>query len=438
MGLHFMNDVYQSNATNPALMSKHRIVVSLPGFYGNLYHSAFSFNDAFTETSDGYSLNLTDVIANLEDENFLQTNFHTDIIGGVVRLNDFQVGATLGLRTSGFAKYTRETMDMFWNGNAGYVGQTVNLAPDFQFSAYSELGISGAYNWQDKVSFGAKVKYLIGISDLSTTDRDNRLDIYTDNEIYQTTFNTDYSINYSGFPALDSSISELADGGIDVYNLENMFPGNSGFAIDLGVSANITDRLSVAASVVDLGSIKWSSNVGSYGSNGSYTYNGLDLFGYVDGDTLNTGELRNDFDEVIDTFTQIIDVQSLNTDSYSTKLPLKIYLSGQYDLGKLTAGVLLYNESFRGKNTLGMALSARKVFGRNYSIGGIYSIRNNRFDNLGINAAAKFGPIQLYMASDNIIPVFQPLNSQNVNFRAGINVAIFSKKEKQEGIIGID
>lgn len=438
LGLHFIDDIYQSNQTNPALMNKQKIVVSLPSLYGNLYHTGFSFNDVFTETSDGFSLDLNKAIPDLKDDNYLQTNFNLDLLGVAVRLNDLQFGLTLGTRTNGFLNYKKEMIDLYWNGNAGYIGETINLAPDFQFTGYSELGISGAYNWQDKVTVGLKLKYLIGISDFSAADRDNKLDIYTSDDAYQTTFTTDYEVNYSGFAALDSSITELVDGGVDLYNRDNLFPGNSGIAIDLGMTANITDKITVAASIVDLGSLNWKANVGSYASQGTYTYEGLDLFTFVDGDTLNTTGLQNELEAIVDTFTQVIDVQPTSTTSYSTKLPTKIYLSGQYDLlDDLTVGALLYNESYHGKNVPGLALSARKSFGSIFTLGGVYSIRNQRFNNFGINAVAKLGPIQLYMASDNVLPIFRPFNSQNVNFRAGINVAILGEKDKKEGFIGL-
>ena len=50
-------------------------------------------------------------------------------------------------------------------------------------------------------------------------------------------------------------------------------------------------------------------------------------------------------------------------------------------------------------------------------------LRNGAFNNIGLHAVLKLGPIQLYGVTDNIISAVRPFNSKSANGRVGLNVA---------------
>ena len=68
LGLHFMNNVWQSNLTNPAISPDQKIIFSFPSGYGNFAHSAIAFNDAIITTSEGVKkIDGARLVAGLED-----------------------------------------------------------------------------------------------------------------------------------------------------------------------------------------------------------------------------------------------------------------------------------------------------------------------------------------------------------------------------------
>jgi len=422
LGLHFVGDIWQASQTNPAMMNEHRLVIALPGAAAGFYHPAFSINDALPTRSGTTFINLDEVIPTLDDNNQLLAGFQGDIIGAAYRFGDFQLGASWSVRGDAYADYTREAIDVLWNGNGGYIGETVNVAAIFQFTAYNEIGISGAYSWRDKISIGAKIKLLNGFSDFSTDREDQILTLETADDVYQSAFSTDYVFRRAGFPIVDGAYDLLR--GLQVYNF-NTQSGNTGLGFDLGLSANVTDKLTLSASVIDLGSLTWKTDTYEYTTRGKFNYGGLDLFSYSSADTLNTTLLTEDLESIADELTDRLEIRDSTEPDYSYTTPLRTrgYLSGTYQLmDDLTLGALFYLENTQLGTQPGFAISGRRPFGKWVTLGASYAMRNGRFNNLGLNATGHFGPLQVYVASDNIAAVVNPYGSKNANLRVGFNL----------------
>jgi len=429
LGTHFMN-VWQSNISNPSLMNKNRITIGLPSVYANLHNTGFSFNDIFEEIpgTDSLRLNMDDAISNLKSDNFLNFQTQVDWFSVGFRTSKFQIGGSFSWKSSFYVNYPKEMLDIFWNGNAKYIGETINIAPDFQAYSYAELGINGAFNITDNITVGARLKYLSGIVDISNDLSKQEATIYTDPQYYQVTLGTNYAFNSSSYPIIDSTITNV--NGNTQFDYFKLFGNNTGIAGDLGLTMRFADNIQLSAGVADLGFINWSSNLRNYKTEGSFTYNGIEFNPLVDNDSLS-------FDAIGDTIVDIFDVQVNQSNiTYKTNLPTKIHISGQYELPmKLTLGLLLYGELYREQFLPAVALSARKEFGDIFSVGGIYAYRNRSPLNLGLNAAVKMGPVQLYLATDNIVPLFSPYNSKNFNGRIGMNILLGKVKKDENGIL---
>lgn len=430
LGLHFMDNVYQSNFTNPGKMSQSRIHVGLPSFVVNYGHNGPTIGGMLTTNDAGESVIDIDAgLAKLKDNNFLKTEFGVETFNVGLRFNKLQVGISHAIRSNFTFGYPRELPEFAFNGNVQYIDQTVDVGPSVNMTVYSELGLHGAYQISDRLSVGARLKILSGVGNVSTGNTE--LNIYTDPEYYQITANTDYEVNSAGvfFDLNIVTTADSTDFDLNAFS-ENasvsdfIFGKNAGIAIDLGAEFKVTDKLTIGASIVDLGNIKWKENASTFTSNGSYTFEGInadDVF--FGGDSL-------DFDGVLDTIVDVLGFEETNS-KYTTNLPTKFYLSGSYDIkDDLTAGAVLYGEVALDKLRPALALSIQKRFGKIFSLGGVYAVRSGRFDNLGLNFGLKLGPIQLYGTSDNVISVFRPLNTKSVNFRMGLNVAIGKKKDK--------
>ena len=409
LGLHFMTDIWQSSKTNPAYTAQSKIHFSLPSTYYNISHTGATYND-FVVTKNGENvLDIGAVIDQMGDQNQLFTSVETETFSISIGVKNLKLSFNHAIKFNAFMDYPKELVQLAWNGNSQFVGQTISIGPDVHAFAYNEFGIGVAAKILN-VSAGARLKILTGIGDLSTER--TKAEVYTDPDIYQLTFNTDYLINTSSFFAYDGSEDFEIDFGKVSFN--DVFASNLGTAIDLGASFRFKN-IDISASIIDLGFISWKSNTVNYHSQGTYKYEGVDISGIIRDDSIS-------FEGALDSIGEVLDFKK-SYKNYSTMLPTKIYLSASYDVGKLwTFGGLFYTELYRGKVYPAFAASARAKFGKMLSIGATYAIRNKTYDNLGLNAIVKLGPVQIFAVTDNLISSFKPYDSRNANLRLGLNL----------------
>ena len=124
----------------------------------------------------------------------------------------------------------------------------------------------------------------------------------------------------------------------------------------------------------------------------------------------------------LDTLREIYNVTETSTE-YSTDLPMRVYLSATYALNeRISLGGLFYTESFREQTFTSAALSANVEVLPILRLGAIYSFRHERYDNLGLNAVVKLGPVQVVAATDNILTAVRLYDSNSANVRVGLNI----------------
>jgi len=295
-------------------------------------------------------------------------------------------------------------------GNGQYVGATIDLAHQMNLTAYNEFALSAAMNFS-KLTVGAKLKYLTGIANASVSN--NALTLFTDSDIYQLTLTSDYTLNTSTIINSNNLSSFQLDFGN--FGSDNLFTKNNGIAVDLGIVYQLNEKTKLSASVIDLGTINWTDNINNYSSKGNATYEGFEFSQFSD-----EGEIA--FSNALDTLEEVFNFSETQNE-YATNLPTKIYLSATYDMNEMwQLGGLFFTEIYQGKTFPMVALSGRAKITDKISVGGIYSARENNFFNLGLNFAVRIGSIELYGASDNILGVFNPYKSSNVNLRTGLNL----------------
>lgn len=412
LGLHFMENVWQSSKTNPAFMTSQKVVFSFPSIFVNHHNTVASYNDVVFEQEGQKVLDLDPVISRMDDYNFVRNNVDVDLVNLSFGTKLWRVSLGHSIKYRSMIGFSRDLVDLGWNGNASLMGRQVDIGPDAISTVYGELSAGFAINLI-KLSVGGRIKLLSGLFDASTGS--SVANVQTDSEYYQTTFTTDYELNIA---------SVASHGGIDDFDfdLDNVSVGdailgkNFGVALDIGVQFRVNEKLTVAASFLDIGQIKWKTNTNNYTSRGTYTYDGLDLNEVIeDGD--------DTFEGLIDTLEQIFDFEE-TSNSYTTALPAKAYFSAQYKVNPiLRVGGLVYAERFRGEMFTGIAANATADLGKMFSFGLVYSVFKSTYSNVGVNAMLKLGPVQLFGVTDNVLAAFNPLESRNVNARVGMNLA---------------
>lgn len=418
--LHQSPELWHAASLNPAFFpSEKKIAVGLPGLAFDASHSGeLSYNDFFRKDGDVLVLDVGQAIDRLDPQNevALDQRFETLTLGFQLPGGKWRLQAGHAVRLHGTVSYPKALPEMFWRGNAPFIGQTVEIAPALELTDWNEWSV-GLSRQIGRVTVGARAKLLSGISTAETDSERRSATIYTDPDIYQLTLNTDYAFRSA---SIVSSIDTAGLGfDFNLYDLgSRVFSSNTGFAFDLGLVAKINDRLIINASVLDLGGqINWNKNAHYFRSNGSYTYAGETFPG---ADIIN-GADSLDFDTKLDTLNDIFGFERTD-EAFTTTLPLRVYLGAQFSLNeRWRLGFTLFHQgsSARKITTAGAAVHWTPM--RWLTAGASYSINDYSADNLGLSLAFRPGPVQLYFISDNVLNAVRPRTVAAVNLRTGLS-----------------
>lgn len=319
-----------------------------------------------------------------------------------IRFGNFALIAGHAMKAYGNLSYTSDLIHLATYGNGNYIGKTLDLAPVLDVSAYNEIYI-GAQKTSGRFTLGLKAKLLYGISNIYTETSDVKLT--TSAEYYQLQFKNDYAIHSSGLLRYYSLDSITFDNSL--VSFDNFFYNNRGFAVDLGASFKVNENLTLSASALDLGSISWDFFPRKYSSQGTFTFEGVDIVDYITDSTLT----------VSDTLLRIIDVKS-DIEKYSTSLNYTFTLGGLYQSGRWSFNALYLLQNKFGQRNHILSLSAIRKIGF-IDLGLQYRIAKNDYAGLGLFSRMQFGPVALYLASDNIMGLFNIENAKSASIRFG-------------------
>lgn len=414
IGLHFMDGLWQSNLTNPAYFTDHKVDIGVTSFYNNIVFNGFTLSDAFIDQNGTQVLDIDAAIAEMDDINSIQESFEFQTLNIGFAFNKLHFSLSHSIKFDGTFEYTKTFPQIAFQGNAQFVGQNVEVAPRFDLLAYNEFALGAGYK-TEKFSIGGRAKFLSGAGSIVTNSERRSAKIYTDPDIYQLTVVADYEVQAASFLTFNDFNDYSFDFGAD--NLtQNIISKNSGMAFDLGASVDF-DNLHLAASILDIGSIEWTDNTHIFSANGTYTYDGLDLSSAFTGDEI-------DFEQALDTIGQIFQVTE-GVGGFTTNLAPKMYISAKYDITDLiSVGALYYSRFGEIKDNTAIAISGQAKIGEILTAGLTYSVFDKTYTNIGINATAKLGFFQVFATTDNIIGLAQQKEEQIAHFRVGMNFIV--------------
>jgi len=237
----------------------------------------------------------------------------------------------------------------------------------------------------------------------------------------------DYTLN-SSFPV---TITQDADGNINGIVLEEIDPlqylmnrGNQGFAVDLGAIYRYDDHITLSASLLDLGFVRWKTDLNNIHGEGVFSYTGADMTTEL----VSSAFLRDMGDSLINAF----DVTSTQ-DRYTYFLPTQLFLAGSYRYSeKISFGLVNRNVVYRSKLHSSFTLSAQADLAERFLTTVSWSYLNNSLKNVGIGIAYHGKGIQFHAVTDNLLGFFYPFNTRTLNLRAGINLMLGCPRNKRE------
>jgi hypothetical protein len=418
-----MNKVWQMNQINPAFFpDDKRIAIGLPAFSIDATHSGtVSYSDFFKIENGKTLFDFDQVIAKLDPQNEVAYQQRIETVSLGIRLpgkGHTAIQASHAIRLSSALTYPKEVVQFLWGGNAQFIGQTIQIAPVTNTFDWHEISAGLSRDFGKKLRVGAKVKYLAGISSLETDQEAQFASIYTDPDIYQLKLTTNYGFHSFG------TVSAIDTNGfgfkVITNELGNQFrTQNSGIAFDLGITLQLTPKLTIYASALDInGQIKWKE--GKYfKSKGIFDYNGATIAG---SDIIN-GADSIDFSSKLDTLNDFFMFQRTDSE-FSSSLPARYYISGVFDITKRWSigGSFYYEDNATTNTAFGVSLQWQPV--RLIRLGALYSTNSRKAANLGFQVTLRPGPVQVFFASDNLLNAFTPYSASNVNFRTGLSFVL--------------
>ena len=308
----------------------------------------------------------------------------------------------------------------FGDNISDYLGinETIN-GQKLEINSYAEVGLGFARNITDRLAVGGKVKMLLGIGNLKLNI--NQIHVETPS-VGSSGVTSKASIQVDATLENSSKLLELPENENGDYIDEIDF-GSFGFAgyggaIDLGVSYKLLDKLTLSASVLDLGFIKWSkSNTSIARANAEQTYDLLDPASQQEFmNIVNSGEILN------------YDMLKLKTEEASEKsrtrgLTSTMVLGAEYALLNdwLVVGAL-YTGRFAKPKTLNELTFSACIRPTNaFNVAASYSVLQGAGKTFGL--ALKLGPF--FAGTDYM---FFGKNTKNVNAYLGVSIPLGKQK----------
>lgn len=406
----------QNNNNNPAVFPRCRAFVSLPIISGMGFsvNNSFNSNDIFTETGDSVLIDIDKFLDSQDEGAYLNTNLAwTDLMFGFRTGDNGFVTVFANDRVDVTLRYPLQWLKFAWKGNAEFVGEEFRV-DDITYTAtwYREMGIGYGRTFSilgKDTDLGLRLKYLNGIAHGSIEDHA---------EMSLLTRDEDYSVLLT----LEKGVTRTA--GVEPFRNEDYqyyrFNRNGGFGVDLGAQMQLTDKMQVGFSAVDLGFINWKDNAEIAKFDGA----SFELEG-------------RSFDDVSDLAVAFIDsLKALDIDtveaSFRTNLHPKIFLSGSYEVTNGGyAQATLSNYIVQGTMRSALGIGYVQKVGNWLSTSVTLSASSQAGFDVGGGLMIRGAIFQFYVTADNILNTINLPEARGAYLTAGLNF-IFGRPVKAE------
>lgn len=435
--LYNMDHIPQSVYANPGHMPWAKVNIGLPiisSIYGNFANTGFRLKDLLVPTGDSLSFDPDNMISKLKNKNLILAETHLDLFHLGFRVkekNYFNASWTVkGMTRVG---YSKDLMLLAWKGNGhpavnNHTLDFTGLALDAM--AYHEFALGYTRQVNDKLSVGGRLKYLKGI--LNARFFNDNVTLSTDPTTFDITATAGYEFNYAG-NVFDTNYTNTHDKFGDYFMKGN----NNGFGVDLGAEYQLNEKISLSASVTDLGMLTWKTNPVNYVTDeATFTFSGIDLNEIENLDSVNSETLDSLVNNILDSLETTFKPEETHK-NYKSPLPSRFYIGGNYKLNdNMGLGVLFSGDFYRGSFYPAATLSYNVELIRWLQASVAWSYWNRSFTNVGLGAAVNLGPIQIYGVSNNLLGALNLAATKTAHFHGGMNLT-FGRPEKDRDKDGV-
>lgn len=416
-----LSRTHQATNINPAILPSYSTSIGLPvlsGFNVNFGLNGLNLNTIKNSTDTSKYFSLPMFYNNLKGENIeidINTNF--EIFHVRFKSKNWFYGISLTSHVLTNLRLSKEFVGLAANGNDFYAGKAWDVSSTkITTMAYNDLAFSMARNF-NRFNFGARAKMYQGIGIVQTTDftlKLNQPQMPTDD----ITVAAHGKLNTSGIRLLMDSINGRKATTSEKDDIDPSDPmatlKNLGAGLDFGLTYDVSNRLTVGASIIDFGFINWNNKVVNYDVNNTNT-----KFEGISREQSQTAQNQTAY---FDSLVYIISPKT-TSNSFTTYMPWRFYLTGNYQFNRRNKmGAVIQGRYLQGDILPAYTLSFSHKFGRSFDLSTNYSIIGNGYANWGLGFVWKMGAVQWYLVQDNILAYINPSQFQYLSFRMGLNL----------------
>ncbi len=400
---------------NPAHQLKSKFEIGIPSFAFDFNSGGINLKDAIAKNSNGVNvIDLDKIVGSLQDLHPFNAGVVVNTIDVGFKINSLSIFAGHNVQNQTSFVLDRDLADLLVNGNAGYIGKTVNLDLQGASTTFNQFYI-GASKQIGKLGIGIKLKYINGWYDVRSEK--SKIALTTEEDYYQIKLQNDIELKSSGVVNYAANVEDITFN-TDFFN-SNWITSNSGYGLDLGLTYALNKELSIMASAIDIGSISWSNRSKILTNNKTTTVKGINIETIIDG---------GDTEDPTDSLYGAFDLVQSNV-SYNTSLNAQFNAGLIYCKDGLTFSALYNNQNLVSQNKYSMSFQVSKQIGKIFNLGLSYSVKNNNYNNIGLLAHLSLGPVNLFAVSQNLFSAFDSRKVSGVNGRLGLSLAFGRPKE---------
>ena len=449
--MYYMN-LPQAHLLNPSLRPSSSVYVGLPALTGinlNLNNNFIGFSDVFMKGASSDSVitflhpdyNVDDFINKLKKINYFSPEVNVQLFGlGFAAGHDSYIFFDIIDRVEASFSLPGDLLKLGLKGNEQFLGQKIDLSGlEAGAKYYREYGLGFSKSVNSRLRVGAKAKMLFGIATAALNNKELSITL---NDDYKHSISADMAMNISGPVEVtlnaDNTVKDIAYLEPDKVDFL-LNSSNMGLGIDLGAVYDVSSKLSVSASLVDFGYIKWKSDVVNLTVSGQYEFTGFN----VDSIANSTNVIDGIAEDIVNSLEDAFKINENHT-PFTTYLPAGINLGASYDLTKnINVGFLSHSIFTAGRLRQSVTLSANANLGNILSTSFSYTAANHSYNNLGLGFALRLGIVQFYTVADKIPIMFNRIKINNsntillpdswntVNFRIGMNLVFGNSVKKK-------
>lgn len=420
--LYNFDAIAQSLHVNPAAPQQTEFWVGLPavsGIHVHFQNSGFTLLDLLATDSD-INANIREIAKNLDTKSHFSLQQDVDLFG-----LGFKMGK--GFLSLGATQSTSLRM-----GYPGDIFKFISFRPgdditgfslnELDFESMTRTNIYLGYQHKfikNRLTVGFRGKYVVGQQHSFIESIDAQVDA---SDPFLLKVRSNIHVKSSGLSTLLADDFDPSNDPVSI-----VFTDNTGIAFDFGADFKITRKWSASVSVLDLGSITWKEGNEDYRSQGEFDFEGIEL------DLAKSSEFNTIGTALVDSITDIFSFDTIEgTPSYTRALPTRYFAALNYAITpKHSLGILYHAKTtFDGEMISDYSANYQGRWFRGMQFIATYSLINGSTNNVGAGVDFKFGPLQLYLISDNILGAVMYENLETTNIRLGLNITFYGKKDK--------